>query len=75
MGNVGNLIVFRLSAKDAGVLAREFDAVFSREDILSLPYYHAYIRMMIDGKPSRPFSARMLEPPLEYAKRPATARI
>jgi hypothetical protein len=62
LGNVGNLVVFRLSAKDAGVFEREFEPVFSREDILSLPYYHAFVRMMIDGKPSRPFSAKMFSP-------------
>jgi len=35
--------------------------VFSAEDLMALPYYHAYIRMMIDGKPAKPFSARILE--------------
>jgi hypothetical protein len=62
LGNVGNMVVFRLGAKDAGVFEREFTPAFSREDILSLPYHHAYLRIMIDGKPSRPFSARMLPP-------------
>jgi len=62
LGNVGNLVVFRVSAKDATMFEREFEPVFSREDILSLPYYHAYVRMMIDGKPSRSFSAKMFEP-------------
>jgi hypothetical protein len=28
---------------------------------VTLPYYHAYVRMMIDAKPAKPFSARMLE--------------
>jgi hypothetical protein len=61
LGNVGNLIVFRVGAKDASVLERELLPVFSAEDLISLPYYHAYIRMMIDGKPAKPFSAKILD--------------
>jgi len=60
LGNVGNLIVFRVGAKDATLLGREFAPTFSTEDLLNLPYYHVYIRMMLDGKPTRPFSARIL---------------
>ena len=61
-GNVGNVIAFRLGAKDAGILAREFALVFSAEDLMNLPHHHIYVRMMIDGKPARPFSARVLDP-------------
>lgn len=61
-GNVGNVIAFRAGAKDAGILAREFEPVFSAEDLMNLPHYHIYVRMMIDGKPARPFSARVLDP-------------
>ena len=62
LGNVGNLVIFRVGAKDASLLARELTPTFLPEDLVSLPYYHAYIRMMIDGKPARPFSAVLLEP-------------
>ena len=65
LGNVGNLVIFRVGAQDAEILGRELAPVFSEEDLLELPYYHAYIRMMIDGKPARPFSAKILEPDLK----------
>jgi type IV secretory pathway VirB4 component len=61
LGNVGNLVILRCGARDAAILARELAPVFSAEDLLNLPYYHAYIRMMIDGKPAKPFSARILD--------------
>ena len=61
LGNVGNLVVFRVGAQDAAVLGRELAPVFTGEDLMDLPYYHAYIRMMIDGKPAKPFSARVLD--------------
>jgi hypothetical protein len=62
LGNVANLVIFRVGAQDAATLGRELAPVFSEEDLLDLPYYHAYIRMMIDGKPAKPFSSRILEP-------------
>jgi hypothetical protein len=61
LGNVANLIVFRVGAKDASMLGRELAPVFSAEDLLDLPYYHAYVRMMIDGKPAKPFSVKILD--------------
>jgi hypothetical protein len=33
------------------------------EDLLNLPRYHAYARLLIDGMPSKPFSMRTLPPP------------
>jgi len=50
-GNVENMVIFRVGAKDAAVLERELAPTLSREDVLEPPFYHAYIRMMIDGKP------------------------
>ena len=61
LGNVGNVVTFRVGAKDASVLGREFAPVFAAEDLISLPHYHVYIRMMVDGKPTKPFSARVLQ--------------
>ena len=61
LGNVGNLVTFRVGAKDAPFLAREFASVFSSDDLMNLPHYHVYVRMMIDGKPAKPFSAKVLD--------------
>jgi len=60
LGNAGTLISFRLGPDDAGVLAREFQPKFDVEDLLSLPNTHIYLKLMIDGTPSRPFSAASL---------------
>lgn len=57
LGNVGTLIAFRVGPEDAGLLAREFQPAFGVEDLLSLPHRHFYLKLMIDGTPSRPFSA------------------
>lgn len=56
-GNVGTLIVFRVGADDAFQLAREFHPVFSANDLLTLPPYTVYLKLMIDGMASKAFSA------------------
>ena len=57
LGNVGTLVVFRLGPADAEILAREFSPVMSAGDLTNLPKHKIYLRLMIDGVVSPPFSA------------------
>ncbi|MEA3450215.1 MAG: CxxC-x17-CxxC domain-containing protein [Patescibacteria group bacterium] len=61
-GNVGTMAVFRVGAVDAEELAPEFFPTFTQEDIVNLPKYEFYIKLMIDGVASDPFSAIGLVP-------------
>jgi len=61
-GNVGTFIVFRVGAADAEALVPEFTPTFTEEDIVNLPKYEIYLKLMIDGMASEPFSARGLSP-------------
>ncbi|MFA4943007.1 MAG: CxxC-x17-CxxC domain-containing protein, partial [Patescibacteria group bacterium] len=61
-GNVGTMIVFRVGAADAEELVREFTPTFTEEDLVNLPKYEMYLKLMIDGVSSDPFSARGLPP-------------
>ena len=63
-GNVGTMIAFRLGAKDARYLAREFKPVFNETDIINLPNYRIYLKLMIDGVTSQAFSADTLPGPV-----------
>ncbi len=63
-GNVGTIIVFRVGATDAEELVKEFTPVFTEEDIVNLPKYEMYLKLMIDGVASDPFSAKGM-PPLD----------
>ena len=63
-GNVGTMIVFRVGAFDAEVLEKEFAPQFTAEDIVNLGIYQIYLKLMIDGISSQPFSATTL-PPIE----------
>ena len=61
-GNVGTMIVFRVGAYDAEVLEKEFAPQFTAEDIVNLGIYQIYLKLMIDGISSAPFSATTLPP-------------
>ncbi len=56
LGNVGTLLSFRVGPQDAMYLEKEFHPVFSQTDLVNLPNYNIYIKLMIDGAPSKPFS-------------------
>lgn len=58
LGNASTLLTFRMGSEDAAIFAQELQPVFDVEDLLNLPNQHFYIRLMIDGSPSQPFSAR-----------------
>ncbi len=60
LGTVGTIISFRLGLTDAELLAGEFYPSFSARDLINLPNYHIYLRLMIDGVVSQPFSAETL---------------
>lgn len=59
-GNVGSLIVFPVGGDDAAYLAKEFTPVFSAEDLINLNVREMYIKMSVDGKLTKPFSARTI---------------
>ena len=67
-GNVGTMVVFRVGATDAEELVKEFTPTFTEEDLVNLPKYEMYLKLMIDGVASTPFSARGL-PPLKDSER------
>jgi DNA helicase HerA-like ATPase len=61
LGNVGTLICFRISADDAAHFAREMEPEFEAVDFIGQKNHHIYLRLMIDGQVSQPFSATTLK--------------
>jgi len=43
-------------------LAQEFYPDFAAIDLVNLPNHEIYLRLMVNGVPSSPFSARTLPP-------------
>ncbi|PIU10480.1 hypothetical protein COT27_02730 [Candidatus Kuenenbacteria bacterium CG08_land_8_20_14_0_20_37_23] len=61
-GNVGTIVVFRVGAPDAEELLTEFEPYFLEIDLINLSKYQIYLKLMIDGVSSKPFSARTIPP-------------
>ncbi|HBR80910.1 MAG: hypothetical protein UX09_C0015G0012 [Candidatus Uhrbacteria bacterium GW2011_GWE2_45_35] len=61
-GNVGTIMMFRVGSPDAAFLETEFMPRFTPEDLVNLAKYEIYLRLMIDGVASEPFSALTLPP-------------
>jgi hypothetical protein len=62
-GNVGSMVTFRVGAYDAEALEKEFAPIFTMEDIVNLDKFQIYLRLMIDGVGSQPFSAVTINTP------------
>ncbi len=61
-GNVGTIVLFRVGAPDAEEMIKEFEPYFVEEDLVNLTKYQIYLKLMIDGVASKPFSAKTLPP-------------
>jgi len=61
-GNVGSMAVFRVGTEDAEFLESRFSPVFTKEDIINLDNYNAYMRMLVGGQPVKPFNIQTLPP-------------
>jgi type IV secretory pathway TraG/TraD family ATPase VirD4 len=62
LGNAGTIVSFRVGAEDAPYLAQEFQPNLQEVDLLQLPNHHIYLKLMIEGMPSKPFSAVTVKP-------------
>lgn len=70
-GNAGSIISFRVGAMDAEFLEKEYEPVFMMNDIVNLPKYQIYLKLMIDGIAGDAFSATVL-PPIRIEGDPET---
>ena len=66
-GNVGSMVSFQIGSDDAELLSKQFEELVLPNDLLSLPKYHAYTRLMVEGTASKPFSVSTLPPPAPIA--------
>ncbi len=64
LGNVGTMVTFRIGPTDAEVFEKEFAPTFVAQDLTNLGFAQIYLRLMIDGMTSKPFSATTM-PPIE----------
>ncbi|MDA2935611.1 type IV secretion system DNA-binding domain-containing protein [Patescibacteria group bacterium AH-259-L05] len=73
-GNVGTMVTFRVGAADAEFLEKEFEPEFTPQDIVNLPNYRIYLKLMVDNVTSRPFSAKTIPPFTLQGQKPVDAK-
>ena len=62
-GNVGSIAAFRVGAEDAEYLEKQFSPVFTAKDIMSIDNRNAYLKMLANGSPVKPFNIATMPPP------------
>jgi len=62
-GNVGSVSAFRVSAEDAQFLESKFAPTFTASDIQKIENWNAYMSMLVDGSPVKPFNIATMAPP------------
>lgn len=62
LNNVGTIVTFRLGQADARLMEKEFSPIFETSDFINLSNYEIYLKLMINGKPSKAFSANTILP-------------
>lgn len=55
-GNAGTIISFRVGVSDANYLQHEFQPIFNEADLINVERFHAYVKTLINGEPTMPFS-------------------
>lgn len=62
-GNVGSVAAFRVGTEDAEFLEKQFAPVFTANDLINVDNHNAFVRMLVSGKPTRPFNIETLPLP------------
>lgn len=62
-GNVGSMAVFRVGTEDAEFLESKFKPVFTAHDIMKIENRNAYMSMLVNGQPTKPFNMATFAPP------------
>ncbi|MEK7462164.1 MAG: DUF87 domain-containing protein [Patescibacteria group bacterium] len=55
-GNVGSLAAFRVGPEDAQFLEQQFGPTFTASELMNVPNFNAYMRVLANGVPTIPFS-------------------
>jgi hypothetical protein len=63
-GNVGSIATFRVGAEDAEYLEKQLGPVFTAKDIVNLDNYNAYLKLLVNGRPAKPFNIETLQVPI-----------
>ena len=61
-GNVGSICAFRVGSDDAEFLEKQFAPTFDAHDLMNIENWNAYVRLLANGAPTKPFNIQTLPP-------------
>lgn len=62
-GNVGTVISYRVGVEDSEMMAKQLAPVFDEYDLINVPNYNCFVRLLAKNQPQRPFSMKAAPPP------------
>ncbi len=62
-GNVGSMIIYRVSPENAAIFERQLAPTFTPDDVLKLQNFNAYAKILVNGIPEKPFNLKIPPPP------------
>jgi len=62
LGTVGTFITFKIGVEDAEILTKEYKPVFNEYDLINVEKFNAYIKLLVDNQPTRPFNIVTIQP-------------
>jgi hypothetical protein len=57
-GNVGSMAIFRIGSEDAQVIEKFYEPTFKAVDFVNIDNKNAYLRILNNGQPARPFNIK-----------------
>lgn len=61
-GNVGSMATFRVGPEDAKFLEQQYEPTFTDSDLMNVPNRNAFMRILANGSPTKPFSMATMAP-------------
>lgn len=61
-GNVGSMAVFRVGQEDGEFFGKLFEPEFNASDFTNIENYNAYLRILANGVPQKPFNIKSIPP-------------
>ncbi|MEK7182066.1 MAG: type IV secretion system DNA-binding domain-containing protein, partial [Patescibacteria group bacterium] len=61
-GNVGSLVSFRVGPDDAEFLEKQFEPVFSANDLMNVDNYQCFVRLLMNNELTKPFNMKTYPP-------------
>ncbi len=61
-GNVGSIAAFRIGPEDAETVSKQFEPIFSPHDLINLDNFNCYLKLIVNGQMTMPFSMKTLTP-------------